>query len=166
MSNSIPAQVIKGLGQIGEETGKELLNQTGKIAETIITGKELLGDIKPLSEPELAQKKAEEEKKKQEEMAKLREQMGKGRNVEAEMEALRKEEEKAAKEKEEIALNAEQQRMAADQNQGNLASELVSSNPAKQKKSRGSALMGGKRKKSQPDQQQMSQTSEFKGKID
>ena len=39
----------------------------------------------------------------------------------------------------------------------------VSSNPAKQKKSRGSALVT--KKKHQPDMSQMSQTTEFKGKI-
>jgi len=40
---------------------------------------------------------------------------------------------------------------------------MYSSNPAKQKKSRGSAF--AKKKKSGVDQSQMSQTSEFKGKI-
>jgi hypothetical protein len=44
----------------------------------------------------------------------------------------------------------------------------VSTNPAKRKKSRGSAFAGGGKKKTQqPDPTQMSQTSEFKGgKID
>ena len=41
-----------------------------------------------------------------------------------------------------------------------------SSNPAKQKKSRGSAFAKGKKKSQQPDPASMSQTSEIKGKID
>jgi len=47
------------------------------------------------------------------------------------------------------------------ENDNNLMME--STNPAKQKKSRGSAM--AHKKKSQPDQSQMSQTQEFKGKV-
>ena len=165
MSQTIPGQVLQGLKQIGEETSKELLEQTGKIAESIITGKELLGDIKPMGDAELAKKKEEEEKKKQEEMAKLRSQMGQGRNVEKEMEEVYKQKEHQ-EEEEKKARQQELQRIQEQQAQQNNGMEMTSSNPSKQRKSRGSAFAGGRKKKSQPDMQQMSQTAEVKGKID
>lgn len=162
---SIPKQVLQGLKQVTVETGKELVEETGKIAGGVVSTKEWLGDIKTMSDEEMNKKKQEEEKKKQEELTRLRQGFGgQGRNVGQEIEQVRKENEKVADEEK----KAEQQAVLQQQQQASQqpVMETVSNNPAKQKKSRGSAFAGGKKKKSQPDMQQMSQTSEFKGKID
>jgi len=168
MNNQIIKDLGKGFKQLGVETAEKLVEETGKIAESIITAKELLGDIKPLDEQELAQRKAEDEKKKQEEMSRLRQGFGgqAGRGVEGEMERIRQQKEKEEEEKEKMFLeNLKRQREIERQNQmANFELMGESTNPAKQKKSRGSAFAN--KKKQQPDQSQMSQTSEFKGKID
>lgn len=145
--------------QLIQETAERLVEETGKIAESVITARELLGDIKPLNDQEIAQRKAEDENKKQEEMNKLRSQMS-GRSVENEMEKLRRQQEKEEEEKGNIELeNLKRQREMERQNQmANL--ELIQ--PSKHHKDKG----GNKRKTQQPDQTQMSQTSEYKGKID
>jgi len=152
-------QVIKGLGNIGEETGKEAVKQVAEIGHSIISGKELLGDIKPLTDEEIHKKKLEDQKKAEAEMREIR------RNVEGEIGQVRQmiETEEEQKEKEEERERREKEYYAQMQSIEPL--EMVSSNPAKQKKQRGSAL-AHKKKSSQPDPSQMSQTSEFKGKID
>lgn len=162
--NQIVKDFGKGFKQLGQETAEKLLEETGKIAESIITAQELLGDIRPLNDQEMAQKKAEDEKKKQEEMNKLRSQIS-GRSVENEMEKLRKQQENEEEEREKY-FEKEKERQEWERRQQMENSELMmeSTNPSKQKKSRGSAM--SHKKKSQPDQSQMSQTSEFKGKID
>jgi hypothetical protein len=163
--NQIVKDFGKGFKQLGQETAEKLVEETGKIAESVITAQELLGDIRPLSEQELIQKKAEEERKKQREMADLRSQIS-SRPVESEMEQIRHQKEKEEEEKERIFLeNLKRQRETERQSQM-VNFELIgeSTNPSKQKKSRGSAFVN--KKKQQPDQSQMSQTSEFKGKID
>ncbi|MFA6369101.1 MAG: hypothetical protein WCX20_01855 [Candidatus Shapirobacteria bacterium] len=162
--NQIIKDFGKGFKQLGEETAEKLVEETGKIAESVITAKELLGDIKPLNEEELAQKKAEDEGAKQEEMNKLKSQMS-TRGVENEMEQIRHQKEKEEEEKEKYFEKMKEQQDREKQQQiENSELMMESTNPAKQKKSRGSAF--GHKKKSQPDQSQMSQTSEFKGKID
>ncbi|MDD4785057.1 MAG: hypothetical protein PHH12_01185 [Candidatus Shapirobacteria bacterium] len=162
--NQIIKDFGKGFIQLGEETAEKLVEETGKIAESVITAKELLGDIKPLNEEELAQKKAEDEGAKQEEMNKLKSQMS-TRGVENEMEQIRHQKEKEEEEKEKYFEKMKEQQDREKQQQiENSELMMESTNPAKQKKSRGSAF--GHKKKSQPDQSQMSQTSEFKGKID
>ena len=93
MTNSIPKQVLKGLGDLSRETGEKLVTETGKIAETIITGKELLGNITEMSDQELQQKKQEDEQRKQKEIEDLKREMGLGRNLEQEMQQLRYERE-------------------------------------------------------------------------
>jgi hypothetical protein len=166
-------QIIKGIGQglkqLGTETAEKLVEETGKILEPIITAKELLGDITPMSDQELAQKKQQEEIKKQQEINKLKSEIGQGRKVEDEMTQLRRQEEEQQEKKEEYYEREKQQRERERQRQEeeyNNSLMAESSNPAKQKKSRGSAL--AHKKKSQPDQSQMSQTQEFNkgGKID
>jgi hypothetical protein len=137
---------IKGWGKIGEETGKEVIREAATIGETIISGKELLGDIKPMSEDELNQKRAEDEKKKQEEMEKIKREAGKGRNVEEEIKQVREEkaqEEKAEEQRilEEVKRKREAERMEREQ----LEAEMGQSNPHKAKKKRGSAFMPGKK---------------------
>ena len=164
--NQIIKGVVKGLGQLGVETLEKAKEESGKIAESIITGKELLGLERTMSDSELAFKKQEEEKKSREEAEKLRKEMGSGRKVEEEITQLRKQEEREEEEKEKYYQQAKEQRELREQQQqaeyNGLAMESL--NPAKQKKSRGSAFVH--KKKQQPDQSQMSQTQEFKGKID
>lgn len=137
-------QVIKGLGNIGEETGKEAINQIGEIGNSIISGKELLGDIKPLTDEEIQKKKIEDQKKAEAEMKEIR------RNVEGEINQIRQqiESEEDRKEKEAERLRQEQEYYAQMQSVEPL--EMISTNPAKQKKKRGSALAHNK-KSSQPD---------------
>jgi len=168
MDDPILKQVFKNLGQIAVETGKEVVNETGKITESVITGKELLGGMVPLTPEEEAKKQQEEERKKQAEMNQLRQQMAAGRNVGQEMDEIRREKEKKEQEEEDRMLQSlRQQRQAEEQERQQMAeAEMVSSNPAKQKKSRGSAFMTGKKKSNQPDPASMSQTGEIKGKID
>lgn len=160
--------IIKGLGQLGVETLEKAKEESGKIAESIITGKELLGLERTMSDSELEFRKREEEEKSKKEAERLRREMGPGRKVEEEVTQLRKQEEKEEEEKEKYYEQTKQQKEIQEQQQQMEYDSLVmeSSNPAKQKKSRGSAFVQGKKKKSQPTQSQMSQTSEFKGKID
>ncbi len=164
--NQIFKGVMRDLGQLGAETGEKLVGETGKILESIITAQELLGDITPMSDQELAQKKKQEEIKKQREIDKLKSEMGQGRKVEDEMNKIHSESEKEKDEKEKYYEKLKQQQEAQKQQQESEYNSLMmeSSNPTKQKKSRGSAL--AHKKKQQPDQSQMSQTQEFKGKID
>ena len=162
--DSILKQVVKGLGQIGTETVEKAAEHAGAMASSIITGKQLLGDITPMTDQELAQRKAEEDRKKEEEMAKLRQQMREpGRNVEAEM----KQEERKMEEEEQKKLREEQEKIKAQQQEMNSASvEMESGNPHKRKKKRGSAFAQGKKKTNQPDPASMSQTSEKAGKME
>jgi len=157
--------IIQGLGKIGEETGKELVKETAKIGESLITGKELLGDIKPMTTEEMAKMKVEEEKKKKEEMAKLKSGL-EGRAVETEINEIRKEKKREEEEKERKFLeDIKKQREAEEAERQSLeAGMAVSSNPAKRKKSRGSAFVTGK--KQGVSQSQQSQTGEYKGKVD
>jgi len=166
MVGQIPKQVLQNLKQVAVETGKEVVGEVGKITESVITGKELLGGLTNLSPEQLAQKKAEDEKKKQEEMARLRQEDsgGRGRNVEGEMKEIRDEEKKKKEEEERVFLeNIRRQREAEAAERAALEAQMgESSGHAKRK---GPAIPG-KKKKSMPDPSQMSQTSEFKGKID
>lgn len=153
-------KIIKIIDTV-EKMGEVVVNEA--IKQTEITAKELLGDIKPMSDQELAEKKKEEEKKKQEDMANLRKQMGQGRNVEEEMKRIYDEEEREKKQALDAQAKAGQEK---NESQPVQPVETVSSNPNKRRKSRGSALMSGKQKKSQPDLQQLTQTGEVKGKVD
>ncbi|HPT66262.1 MAG TPA: hypothetical protein PK257_03065 [Candidatus Woesebacteria bacterium] len=163
--NQVVNDFGKGFKQLGQETAEKLVENAGKIAESIITAQELLGDIRPLDDQEMAQKKAEDERKKQKEIADVKSQMS-GRPVENEMEQIRRQKEKEEEEKEKYFEQVEEQKERERQRQEAEYNGLMveSTNPSKQKKSRGSALVH--KKKSQPDQSQMSQTTEFKGKID
>ena len=176
--------VFEGLGQIGVETVEKIAEEGGKIVETIITGEELLGLKKTMTDEELAIKKQQEEVKKQQEIKKLKGEMGqnedkseenkaekqpkKKHDLEEEMTELRRQKEKEEEEKEKYYEQQKQQKEKEQQQQMAEYDSLnmESTNPAKQKKSRGSAFIQGKKRKSQPTQSQMSQTQEFKGKID
>lgn len=150
---------IKGLGQLGQETVEKLVENTVKIAEPIITAQELLGGINPMSDQEMAQKKAEDERKKQEEINKLRSQMS-GRSVENEMERIRNQKEKEEEEKEKYFEKVKERKDWERQQQ--MATDMENMQPKKQHVDKG----GNKHKTQQPDATQMSQTAEFKGKLD
>lgn len=158
--------IVQKIIQATEEVGKEVINQAIKTSESVITGKELLGDINTLSNNELAKKQAEEEKEKRFQMSDVRSQMKEqGRDVEKEIEQIRqeksKEEEEKEKQEKEFLENVKRQREAEEQELAMMETE--STNPAKQKKSRGSAFMPGKKKASTAD---MSATKEYVGKKD
>jgi hypothetical protein len=158
--NQVVKDFGKGFKQLGQETAEKLVQETGKIAESVITAQELLGDIRPLNDQEIAQKKAEDERKKQEEMSHLRQGFGgqAGRNVESEMEKIRQQNEKEEEERERYfeSIKEEQEKQMQEQDVG--MEFLVSKKPMKNKG-------GNPHKKQQPDSSQMSQTSEFKVKI-
>lgn len=164
--NQIFKGFLKGLGSIGEETGKELVTEPGRMVESIITGKELLGNIASMSDRQLHEKKSEEDKKKEEELARLRRQMGPGRNVEAEIKEVRDEKAEAEKQKEEEFLrNLQIQRQREKEEYEAMCGQMgMSDNPAKRKKSRGSAFAKGKQGKASTSD--MSATAEFYKKPD
>ena len=152
--------VGQGLKQLGQETVEKLVEETGKIAESVITAGELLSDIKPMSEKELNQKKAEDEEKKKKEMSDLRSQMS-VRNVDSEIKQISDQKKKEEDEKEKIFLeNLKRQREEERRQQENNGMDLMGSK--KHHKDKG----GNKHKTQQPDETQMSQTNEYKGKID
>ncbi|MDD4937756.1 MAG: hypothetical protein PHX34_01945 [Candidatus Shapirobacteria bacterium] len=165
VQNQIIKGVGKGLKKIVEETVEKLGDESQKILESTITGKELLGLEGGINSDEIAQQKHEDDFKKQEEIRKIKLEMGLGRDVEKEIEEIRKEKEREEEEKEKYFEKEKQQKEIEAQQIAESNNELMmeSTNPSKQKKSRGSAF--GHKKKQQPDQSQMSATSEFKGKV-
>lgn len=173
--------VVKGLGHLGIETVEKATEEGQKIIETIITGKELLGLERTMTDSQLEQFKKQEEIKSQQEISKLRGEVseeGQGgkekkvkdrsRNVEEEMTELRRQREKQEEEKEKYyEQQKEKQRQEREKQQSeyfDLTAE--STNPSKQKKSRGSAFAN--KRKHKPDTDQLSATQEFNkgGKID
>ena len=158
--NQIAKDFGKGIKQLGVETAEKLVEETGKIAESIITAKELLGDIRPMSDQEMAYKKAEDDKKKQEEVARLRQGFGgQSRNVESELEQIRHQNEKEEEEREKYFEQVKEQQEREKQIQEqNMNVELMA--PKKHHVDKG----GNKHKTQQPDASQMSQTAEFKVK--
>lgn len=147
------------------ETVEKMAGETVKITEALITGKQWLGDIRPMSQAEYARELEEDEKRKREGMKNLR---PKGRDVEEEMAAVSREKAEEKKREEEMLLKIKQQREAEEAERAAMMAQPrnESANPAKQHKARGSDFMSPKKKKGTPDAQQMSQTSEFKWKID
>jgi len=163
---SIVKGIGRGLKSVVEETAEKLGEEGQKILRSTITGEELLGlSGAKMTNEEIAQKQAEDERHKQAEINKLRNQMNQGKQLEKEMEQIKKEKEGKEEQEEKEEENKERKEYYEDQQQDQDAAELMaeSSNPSKQKKSRGDAF--GRKKKHQPDQSQMSQTQEFKGKV-
>ncbi len=158
--DAIGKKVLSTMGQLGLETGKEILKEGGKIGETIISGKELLGNIKPMTEEEYKLKAEEEGKKSDKEMSDLRQNIGGGRNVEAEIENVRRQREEEEKEKEEKILEEVRQQREIE------AMELASLETPGNSKRSAAKMQGVKGKKSAPDPAAMSATAEFKGKVD
>lgn len=162
MTDSIPKKVLQGVGEIGVETIKEGTKQAAEMLSTIVTGQELVGNARPMSEEEMAKAKAEDERKKQEELNKI--QNIPGRNVEAEIKEIVDEKKKSEEEKEnEFLEKIRLQREIEEKERENLVDI-----PGNVKREAAKTQFApGKRKKQQPDATQMSQTSEFKGgKID
>ena len=174
--------VVRGLGQLGMETVEKAGEEGQKIIESVITGKELLGLERTMTDSQLEQSKQQEKIKSQQEINKLKGEMSKGndsnrgdektkerpRNVEDEITQLRRQLEKQEEEKARFyEQQKEKQRQEKEKQQAeynDLTTE--STNPSKQKKSRGSAFAN--KKKHKPDTDQMSATQEFNkgGKID
>jgi len=154
----ILTKVLKTLGEVGGEAVKEGVKQAGVVTETVISGKELLGDIKPMTEAQYNQKKMEDEKKKEAEMKKIS-----GRNVEAEIEQVRESKKEEAEKQEKFLEEIKQQREAEEQERAQLAVTMPGN--AKREAAKRQMAPQGK-KNNQPDPAAMSQTAEFKGKID
>ena len=162
MTDSIPKKVLQGVVEIGVETVKEEAKQGVEIVNTIISGQELVGNVKPMSEEEMAYARAEDERKKEEELKKI--QNMPGRNVGAEIKEIIEEKKNIEEEKEkEFLEKVRLQREAEEAERNNLIEK-----PGNEKREAAKTQFSpGKRKKQQPDPSQMSQTSEFKGgKID
>lgn len=163
----ISKKVWQELGKIGEETGKELVKQTGKVVAGVITGKELVGDMKPIGQTEMEKLKTEDDQKRQEEMKELRGQGGlePGRDVEKEMEEVRREKKEKEEEAEkEFLEKVKRQREAEEQERRVLAAEaMVVTSPGKGKKKKGSAFV---RKGKGATQADMSATGEYARKKD
>jgi len=165
MTGNIPIKILNAIQKAGTEIVETGIKGTEQVLSTVITGQELVGDIKPMNEGEMAKARAEEEKK-QEKMSDLRSEMsGQGRNVEAEIEKIV--EEKKRKEEEdqkEFLENIKRQREAEEAERQNMSEEPVNNKREAAKRQ----FAPGKKKKSQaPDPTSMSATSEFKGgKID
>jgi hypothetical protein len=162
MTDSIPKKVMQGVGEIGVETIKEGTKQATEVLNTIITGQELVGNARPMSEEEMAKARAEDERKKEEELEKIKNISG--RNVEAEIKEIVVEKENSEEDKEkEFLEKIRVQREIEERERENLVDM-----PGNVKREAAKTqFTPGKRKKQQPDASQMSQTSEFKGgKID
>lgn len=147
MTDSIPKKVLQSLGEIGVETVNEGANQAVEMVNSVIVGQELVGDVKPMSEEEMAKAKVEDV-----------------RNVEAEIKEIVVEKKNSEEEKEkEFLEKIKLQREAEEAERNKLFEE-----PGNAKREAAKTQFApGKRKKQQPDASQMSQTSEFKGgKID
>lgn len=133
-----------------------------KIARKAITARDLM--------PDLAEKYGKKDENKSADakaMADEKENKPKipGRNIEDELKQLRekqKREDEQLKKYQEAEKEKEQQRQAEYEMMIEQENS-VSTNPAKQKKSRGSAF--AHKKKSQPDQADMSATAEFQKKV-
>jgi hypothetical protein len=173
--------VVKGLGQLGVETLENASKEGQNILESVITGKELLGLERTMTDAQLEQKRQQEKIKSQQEINELRGEVSgkkdgnsnqqktkeRPRNLEDEITQLRRQLEKQAEEKEKYyEQQREKQRQEKEKEQAEYIDLTVeSTNPSKQKKSRGSAFVN--KKKHKPDMTQTSATQEFKGgKID
>jgi hypothetical protein len=156
MNDSIPKKIVQQLGQIGTETVEKTVENAGKIGHDVITGKELLG-LEPMNAGEYDQKKTDDDKNKKDEISRLV-----GRNVEGEIEQVRDEKKQKEEEEEKAMLeNIKRQREAEEIERAQMVAEPGN---AKREAAKQQFVPGPKKKT--PDPAVMSQTSEFKGKID
>jgi len=156
-------QIIKGVGQgfkkLAQETVEKLGEESQKVLETTISGKELLGLDGGVTNNQLAHEQQEDEIKKQEEIRKIKAEMGLGRDVDKEIKEIVDQKEKEEEEKEKyFAQQKEEQERQRQIQEENMNVDLLT--PKKHHKDKG----GNKHKTQQPDQSQMSQTAEFKVK--
>jgi len=157
-------QIVKGIGQgfkkLAEETVEKLGDESQKILETTISGKELLGLDGGVTNNQLAHELQEDEINKQEEIRKIKNEMGLGRDLESEVEQIRQQKEREEEEEKERYFEQmkEQQERERQIQAQNMEVDLLA--PKKHHKDKG----GNKHKTQQPDQSQMSQTAEFKVK--
>ncbi|HBP50858.1 MAG: hypothetical protein US68_C0005G0012 [Candidatus Shapirobacteria bacterium GW2011_GWE1_38_10] len=160
--NNIPVKILNAIQEAGTEMAEQGIKTTEQAISTVITGQELVGDTKEMSEGEMAKAKMEDERKKQEELAKI--QNIPGRNVESEIkEVIQEKESEEDKEQKEFLEKIRLQREAEERERNEMVEEPEN---AKREAAK-TQFAPGKRKKQQPDATQMSQTSEFKGgKID
>ena len=141
----------------------------------MITGKELLG-LERTSDAQLEQNKQQDKIRSQQEIAKIKGEINgqkenqnneiktkeRPRNVEEELIQLRRQKEKEEEEKQKYYEEQREQQERQKQQEFEYSSlDVGSSNPAKQKKSRGSAFAN--KRKHKPDTSEMSATAEFKG---
>lgn len=153
--------VVPKIAQIASETVEKTVQEGAKLVTGIISGQELVGDAKLMGEAEMNRVKAEDERKKQEEMMKLKNIPG--RNVEGEIEAVRDEKKRIEEEQEKQFLeNIKRQREAEEAERQEWVEEPTNSKREAAK----TQFAPGKKRKSQPDLQAMSQTAEVKGKVD
>ena len=123
-------QIIKGVGQgfkkIAQETVEKLSEESQKVLETTISGKELLGLDGGVSNNQLAHEQQEDEIKKQEEIRKIKAEMGLGRDVEKEIEEIRNQKEKEEEEKEKyFEQMKEQQEKERQMQEQNMEMDLL-----------------------------------------
>jgi len=153
--DSIPKQVLNQLKQVGAETIEKTAENVGKIGETIISGKELLG-LEPMNAGEYDQKKIKDEEMKNEEVNKIV-----SRNLEGEIKQVRDEKQQKEEEAERIMLEDIKRKREAEEAERAQMTNLPGN--AKREAAKRQFAPGPKKT---PDPSQMSQTSEFKGKID
>ena len=176
--------VVRNLAQLGVETIEKASEEGQKIVESIITGKELLGLERTMTDGELEIHKQKDKIKSQDEINRLKGQMSgkednkngnndkkiqeKPRNIEEELTQLKRQKEKEEGEKQKYYEEQEEERRKQREKEQAeyFESNVESTNPSKQKKSRGSAFAN--KKKHKPDTSQTSATQEYKGggKID
>jgi hypothetical protein len=161
----IAKQWWQGIKSIGVETVEIAKKEGVKTVEGWITGKDWLGDLKPMEEGQYKQAKQQDETDRHKEIENIKNQIM-GRNVEKEIEEVRRQKTEEEEEQEKFLQQLQAQRMAEEQEKQNMwAAFGESNNPAKRKKKRGSAFATGKRGKA--SQADMSETGEFKGgKVD
>jgi hypothetical protein len=158
-------KILNAIQQAGTEIAEQGVKSAEQVVSTVITGQELVGDAKPMSEDEMARAKADDERKKQEEMAKMKQIPG--RDVSAEMKQIDQEEKsEEEKKQQEFLENIKRQREMEEMERNNLVAE-----PGNAKREQAKHSMSPNKKKGSqtavPNASQMSATSEFKGvKID
>jgi len=148
------------------ETVEKLGEEGKKIAKGVITAYEWMPDLaeKYGKNPPVGEEKKDEQKEEQKNKQEDKPQIP-GRNVEEELKQLRekkKREDEELKKYQETEKEKERQRQAEHEMMMEQEN-AVSTNPAKQKKSRGSAFAHNK--KSAPDKNDMSATAEFQKKV-
>ena len=139
-----------------------MAKNTGEVTSSVITGKALVGDIKPMTNEQMSKAK-QDEIKKQQEIEKIKQEfVGQGRNVEGEIEEVRREREKREAEEERFLKNLEIQR----QNEAVEREQMSAGIPGNSKKE--AAKHQGQRghKAHAPDPVAMSATGEKSGGID